>query len=301
MSDRIVVVGSINADLNVHVARHPDPGETLLGRGGNITAGGKGANQAVAAALQGGDVAFIGAVGKDPYTETALEYLHSSGVDLSRVITTEENTGLALITIAAGGENSIVVIPGANALVDAEMVAAHGDLLGSAGIVLLQGEIPAEGFREAVQRAGGRVVVNLAPVIPVAPEALLEADPVIANEHEASLILEQLGVQVRSEEPHELAQSLLDAGFASVVLTLGGVGALVAVGSTMTNVPTPVVTAVDTTGAGDAFAGALCARLMQGDNLVAAAGHAARVGAYSVTGEGAQASYPDAGANLPDL
>lgn len=301
MSDRIVVVGSINADLNLHVVRHPKPGETLLGSGGNITAGGKGANQAVAAALQGVQVAFIGAVGNDTYVEPALEYLKSSGVDLSAVATTQETTGLAVITIAADGENNIVVVPGANALVTAEMVASHGSLLADAGIVLLQGEIPADGFKEAVHQTTGRVVVNLAPVIEVDREALLEADPIIANEHEASLILEQLGATVHSEEPHELAQALLDAGFNSVVLTLGGAGALVAVGSTMTNIPTPVVQAVDTTGAGDAFAGTLCARLGKGDSLVTAAYFAARVGAYSVTGKGAQASYPDAGAILPDL
>lgn len=301
MSDRIVVVGSINADLNVNVARHPNPGETLLGSGGNITAGGKGANQAVAAALQGADVAFIGAIGDDAYVKPALEYLDSSGVDLTAVATTPETTGLAVITIDAEGENSIVVVPGANALVTAEMVSGHRELLADAGIVLLQGEIPADGFKEAVHQTTGRVVVNLAPVIEVDREALLEADPIIANEHEAGLILEQLGATVHSEEPHELAQALLDAGFHSVVLTLGGAGALVAAGTTMTNIPTPVVQAVDTTGAGDAFAGTLCARLTKGDNLVTAARFAARVGAYSVTGEGAQASYPDAGAVLPDL
>lgn len=174
MSDRIVVVGSINADLNVHVVRHPKPGETLLGSGGNITAGGKGANQAVAAALQGVQVAFIGAVGNDTYVEPALEYLKSSGVDLSAVATTQETTGLAVITIAADGENNIVVVPGANALVTAEMVASHGSLLADAGIVLLQGEIPADGFKEAVHQTTGRVVVNLAPVIEVDREALLE-------------------------------------------------------------------------------------------------------------------------------
>lgn len=299
MSNRIVVVGSINADLNLHVERHPAPGETLLGSGGNITAGGKGANQAVAAALQGAEVAFIGAVGNDPYAEPALEFLRSSGVDLSAVSESEETTGLAVITISQDGENNIVVIPGANALVDCDYVSSHSDLLADAGIVLLQGEIPADGFKQAVHHTMGRVVVNLAPVIDVDRSSLLEADPIIANEHEAGLILKQLGVGIESTDPHDLAQALLEAGFASVVMTLGAAGALVADSSGITDITTPTVQAVDTTGAGDAFAGAFCARLVKGDSLIDAAQHAARVGAFSVQSAGAQASYPDAQDTLP--
>ena len=299
MNKRIVVVGSINADLNVHVDRHPRPGETLLATGGAVTAGGKGANQAVAAALQGAEVAFIGAVGRDPYAGHALEYLRATGIDLHAVAETGESTGLAVITIAADGENTILVIPGANATVTCDYVRAHQDVLVGADLVLLQGEIPADGFREAVHLATGRVVVNLAPVIEVDREALLEADPLLANEHEAGLILTQLGVPTDSTEPHDLARALLAAGFASVVLTLGSAGALVADGSGLVDIPTPRVRAVDTTGAGDAFTGAFCARLLAGDPLVAAAAHAAQVGAYSVQSEGAQASYPDAGAELP--
>ncbi|WP_080793813.1 ribokinase [Corynebacterium pacaense] len=299
MIKRIVVVGSINADLNVHVHRHPNPGETLLGTGGEITAGGKGANQAVSAALQGADVAFIGAIGRDPYAAPALEYLSASGVDLDAVETKEETTGLAVITIAADGENSIVVIPGANALVDADLVRRHRALLGDAAIIVLQGEIPAEGFAEAVRWAGGRVVINLAPVIEVPRDALLSADPLLANEHEAGLILGQLGSPVTARDPEMLAGELLRVGFTSVVLTLGAAGALVADASGITAVPTPRVAAVDTTGAGDAFAGALCARLLRGDSLVRAATHAARVAAYSVRGAGAQASYPDLSSRLP--
>lgn len=220
MNNRIVVVGSINADLNVLVDRHPAPGETLLGSGGHITAGGKGANQAVAAALQGADVAFVGAVGKDPYAAPALEFLRSSGVDLTAVSEVDDTTGLAVITVAKDGENNIVVIPGANSLVNCDYVSSQSALLAEAGILLLQGEIPADGFKEAIHHTMGRVVVNLAPVIEVEKSALLEADPIIANEHEAGLILDQFGAGIDSMDPHELAQALLDAGFASVVLTL---------------------------------------------------------------------------------
>ncbi len=292
------VVGSINADLVVHTARHPKPGETLLGHGGEITAGGKGANQAVAAALLGAPVTFVGAVGSDAYAAPAMRYLEASGVNLEHVARTDEVTGLAVITVDGQGENTIIVVPGANALVDAPFVTAHSSPITESELVLLQGEIPADGFAKAVELATSRVVINLAPVVKVDRDALLKADPLLANEHEAGLILEQLGLSGEGA-PAQLAQRLREAGFASVVLTLGAKGALVAEGTSLVAVPSPQVTAVDTTGAGDAFAGALCARLLLGDDLVEAATYAARVGAYAVTGEGAQASYPDLSSELP--
>ena len=288
----LTVVGSINADLTSRVKRHPNPGETLLGSGGGITAGGKGANQAVAAAYLGANVAFVGAVGKDPYIEPALKHLRDSGVDLSHVAEVDDTTGIAIITVSDDGENTIVVIPGANAHVDSAFVQERTAPIEQADIVLLQGEIPADGFAAAVASASGRVIVNLAPVVEVDKKALLAADPLLANEHEAGLILDQLGVKASSDAPKDLAQSLIDAGFNSVVLTLGAEGALVANGGELVDIPTPKVTAVDTTGAGDAFAGALCARLLAGDELVQAATFAARVGATSTLRNGAQASYP---------
>ncbi|GAB2511528.1 Ribokinase [Corynebacterium atrinae] len=297
----IVVVGSINADLTVRVARHPAPGETLMGAGGGVTAGGKGANQAVAAALQGASVAMVSAVGKDPYAAPATKHLRAAGVDMQSVAEVDGPTGLAVITVADDGENSIVVVPGANASVDAAYVDSCAGVIAAAEIVLLQGEIPADGFAAAVQHATGRVVVNLAPVIEVDREALLQADPLMANEHEAGLILEQLGAGIASADPADLAQALLDAGFPSVVLTLGGAGAMVADAGGTTPIVTPKVNAVDTTGAGDAFAGAFVARLTAGDSLVQAAEHAARVGAFAVTGEGAQASYPALTETLPEV
>lgn len=297
----IVVVGSINADLSVTVDRHLKPGETLLGSGGSISAGGKGANQAVAAARLGSDVALVGAVGRDPYAAPATEHLRTSGVDLTAVAETGEVTGLAVITVDAGGENTIVVVPGANATVDASYVADHTELIAGADVVLLQGEIPADGFAEAVRLARGRVVVNLAPVIEVDRDALLRADPLMANEHEAELVLRQLGVDTVSSQPRDLATALLDAGFPSVVLTLGGQGSLVATPEGLTAIPTPRVEAVSTVGAGDAFAGAFCHRLIAGDGLVDAAHFAARVGAFAVTRPGAQASYPTAEDALPEV
>ena len=282
----------------VHAARHPQPGETLLGHGGAITAGGKGANQAVAAARLGAQVSFVGAVGSDAYAAPAMYYLQASGVDLTHVEASEEVTGLAVITVDEQGENTIIVVPGANALVSDSFVTTHSSPITASDLILLQGEIPAEGFAQAVELAKGRVVVNLAPIIEVDKQALLHADPLLANEHEAGLILEQLGLSGQGA-PAELAQRLREAGFASVVLTLGARGALVAEGAELIDVPSPRVTAVDTTGAGDAFAGALCARLLDGDSLVDAARFAARVGAFTVTGSGAQASYPDLTSELP--
>ena len=296
---QITVVGSINADVTVNVARHPNPGETLLGSGGGVTAGGKGANQAVAAARLGARVTLVGAVGADANAQPATALLREANVDLTHVETiTTEVTGLAVITVSEDGENTIIVVPGANVGVDAVGVEKHRAPVEAAELVLLQGEIPADGFARAVELARGRVAVNLAPVVDVPREALLKADPLMANEHEAGLILEQLGLRGEGE-PEELAKRLVDAGFASVVLTLGAQGALVADSKGVRPMPTPTVTAVDTVGAGDAFAGALCYRLVEGDTLDEAAAFAARVGAFAVTKPGAQPSYPTRADELP--
>ena len=296
----LCVVGSINADLTVNVGRHPTPGETLMGTGGGITAGGKGANQAVAAAKLGTQVVLVGAVGADANAGPATALLREAGVDLSHVEDVEGVTGLAVITVAAGGENTVLVVPGANALVGAELIQRHAATIEAAELVLLQGEIPADGFARAVELARGRVAVNLAPVVDVPREALLRADPLMANEHEAGLILQQLGLD-GAGAPEELARRLLDAGFASVVLTLGSAGALVASGGKLTHIESPNVAAVDTVGAGDAFAGAFCHRLLAGDSMVDAARFACRVGAFSVQRPGAQPSYPSEADALPSV
>lgn len=299
ISGSIVVVGSINADLTTHVHRHPTPGETLLGSGGSISAGGKGANQAVAAAQLGAKVHMVGAVGSDPMAEDALKHLRSSGADMSAVTTVDGPTGLAVITVSEDGENTIIVIPGANATVDAIYVEQHAQLIRDAGIVLLQGEIPAPGFDRTVELAQGRVVVNLAPVVPVGHDQLLKADPLLVNEHEGALVLDMLGAPTGTTDPEELVTALLEQGFASVVMTLGAEGALVGTPEKLTAIPTPKIIAVDTTGSGDAFAGALVAKLSEGSELIDAATFAARVGAFAATRPGAQASYPTLTSELP--
>lgn len=295
----IVVVGSINADLTTHVHRHPNPGETLLGSGGTVSAGGKGANQAVAAAQLGAKVSMVGAIGNDPMAKDAVVYLEKSGVDMSAVETIEGPTGLAVITVSEDGENTIIVVPGANAGVDEGFVEKHAELIKSAGIVLLQGEIPASGFARAVELAQGRVVVNLAPVVEVGHEQLRKADPLVVNEHEGALVLEMLGASTDATEPTELVNDLLKAGFKTVVMTLGAKGALVGDAQGLKEIPTPTIHAVDTTGSGDGFAGALVAKLATGTDLVEAATFAARVGAFAATREGAQASYPTLDDELP--
>jgi len=302
---RVVVVGSVNADLLTQVAVHPAPGETVLGRSMSVLAGGKGANQAVAAARLGAEVAFVGAVGDDSFAAQAAAGLRAAGVDLSALATVPGPTGIALVTVSADGENSIVVIPGANAAVAADTVSAHAATVAGADVVVLQGEIPRAATETAARLARGRVVLNLAPVIELSADVVRRADPLVVNEHEARLALSLLGGPDVPEDDHAAAaRALTSAGVTSVVITLGSAGAVVATRSgdgEVATVPSPKVSAVDTTGAGDAFVGALASRLAAGDELLDAARLAARVGAYAVTGVGAQPSYPSSTDALPEV
>lgn len=297
----VVVVGSVNADLLTRVAQHPAPGETVLVRTLAVLPGGKGANQAVAAARLGARTALVGAVGTDAFAEPALAGLRAAGVDLGAVAVHDGPTGLALVTVADDGENTIVVVPGANARVDGTAVAAHDALVAAAAVVVVQGEIPRSGIERAAAAATGRLVVNLAPVVDVDPAVLRAADPLVLNEHEAPLLLAALGGDAMGADPDALARGLLADGVRSVVLTLGGRGALVADGGDdgPVHVVAPRVPVVDTTGAGDAFVGALAHRLALGEDLVPAARTAVRVGAFAVGREGAQPAFPGAGDALP--
>lgn len=304
MSSRsvITVVGSINVDLLAQVRRHPTPGETLHGTGGRMLPGGKGANQAVAAARMGGDVRMIGAVGSDAQAQVGLAGLRAAGVDLAGVREVEGPTGLAIVTVADDGENSIVVIAGANASVDAAQVASAKDVLTSSAIVVCQGEIPREGIEALPSLVTGRFLHNPAPVMELDPEVLRASDPLVVNEHEAALVLAQLTPGTEAPEaPEQIAGALREAGIASVVLTLGARGSLVAEAEGMHRIPAAPVTAVDTTGAGDAFIGALAVGLARGESLPAAARLASQVGAYAATGNGAQPSYPGTEDELPPL
>lgn len=296
MNPRLTVIGSINADLTVTADRHPRPGETVLGSGGDISAGGKGANQAVAATHLGANVRMIGAVGNDAYAESVLKNLKSSGVSLADLEFTNCHTGLAVITVSDSGENTIVVVPGANNAMNAELVEKHATTIAESDIVLVQGEIPAAGISAALAHATGRVLINLAPVIQLPTEDLLRADPLIVNEHEAHEVLSLFNA-TPTDDP---AADLRAVGFSSVIVTLGSRGSLVDDGSGAVHIPAAAVDAVDTTGAGDAYVGTVAARLLAGDSLVDAARMATRVAAFAVSHRGAQDSYPDITDHLPN-
>ncbi|WP_199440578.1 ribokinase [Umezawaea beigongshangensis] len=284
----VLVLGSANADLVVEVGHRPAGGETVLGGDIVVMPGGKGANTAVAAARLGASVALLGATGSDQYGELLRASLRDSGVDTDLVRTSERPTGIAHITVTPDGENSIVVSPGANGDVttdDVDAVPLHG-----VTVLVANLEVPVpvvEHCIAAAAAAGVRPVLNLSPVAPVSAGTLALLDPLVVNEHEARALA------------GESFAALLDLGPRSAVVTLGARGAAVVTSDGVTEVAAPSVDAVDTTGAGDAFAGALAARLAAGDDLVAAAGFAARVAATSVTRAGAQPSYPAAEEVLP--
>lgn len=288
---KVTVVGSSNVDITALMARLPGPGETVLAESYQLSPGGKGANQALAARLAGAVTEFIGAVGHDSHAEVALSQLAEAGVVLDRVQRVQAPTGVAIIQVDQAAENSIAVVPGANAMVTGEVVAEAGELQ---GIVVLQGEIPSSGIAAAMSAATSRVVLNLAPVIELDREYLLAANPLVVNEHEAALILAQLdGSAELSTEPETVvAAKLLEQGVSSVVITLGGKGCLVAENGTVEQLDAVKVQAVDTTGAGDAFTGALAARLAAGHTLSEAAQFAGRFAALTVQHHGAQSSYP---------
>lgn len=329
---RIVVVGSTNADIATSLPRIPGPGETLLGSEPVVSPGGKGANQAVSAALLGGNVAFVGAVGKDDQARVATSLMREAGVNLDGLAELDAPTGAAWIMVDEQGENSIVVLSGANAHVHADLVEAQAPTIAAAGVVVLQGEIPVDGIVRAVELARGgdaagasaeqagparpernpRIIVNLAPVIEVPAATLLEADPLIVNEHEALLVLDQVRAQragahsdqpapADAAEPEAIVAALRREGFRSVVLTLGKAGAMFGDDRGVVAVASPKVQAVDSTGAGDAFVGAFAAQLASGADPVSAVRFAARVGAFAVTKHGTQTSYPHEGEALPEV
>ncbi|WHT19487.1 ribokinase [Crossiella sp. CA-258035] len=291
----IVVVGSANADLVTTVARRPAAGETVLGSDLRVSPGGKGANQAVAAARLGAGVAFLGAVGDDEHGQLLLESMRSAGVRTEHVRTPDRPTGIAHITVTPDGENSIVVSPGANGTLTTADIDRAASVIAISTVVLVSLEVPMPAALRAIElarAAGVRTVLNLSPPGPLTADALAALDPLIVNEHEAGWLL---GAETTSADGPALAEALLALGPRSVVVTLGGRGAVVATPDCVSTVAAPRVSAVDTTGAGDAFAGALAARLSAGDELLAATGFAVRAAAISVTRPGAQPSYPTRG------
>lgn len=297
---QILVLGSANADLTVTLARRPGSGETVHGRDLVVLPGGKGANQAAAAGRLGGRVLFAGCVGTDGYGDLLLRALTSAGVDVSAVRRVETATGVAMISVTPDGDNSIIVVPGANYEVTIADVDALSDAIAEAAVLVLQMELTVEVVVHAAAvaaRHGTRVLLNLAPTVPIPPETLGACDPLVVNEHEAAFLL---GGQLAGDWA-TTAQRLSELGPASVVITLGAEGALSYDGAgAVFFVPPPAVKPVDTTGAGDAFIGALSVCLANGDQLPEATRYAVRVGSTAVLKRGAQTSYPTPDEVLPE-
>lgn len=290
----ILVVGSANVDLVAEVPSLPRPGETVLGTRLTVHDGGKGANQAVAAARAGGAVTLACAVGSDAYGDRLRRSLAAAGVSTDHVQTVREATGTALICVDAAGQNSIAVVPGANALLRADVVErALADLPG-ARTLLLQLEVPSDTVAAAARMGaarGLRVILNPAPATPLHPSLLSAVDVLTPNESEAELLSGLPAAGLRGAAA--AAERLLESGVGAVVVTLGAEGAFVASsGGDRVHVPGFPAAVVDTTAAGDVFNGALAVALAEGQGLQAAVRFACAAGAISVSREGAQRSAP---------
>ncbi|WGD37522.1 ribokinase [Lysinibacter sp. HNR] len=293
-NSRIAVVGSLNADLVVHTERFPQPGETLQGSELAIVSGGKGANQAVAAGKLGGNVTLIGAVGADAHGDFLKQSVARAGVDHTHVRTLDGvATGTAVITVDGRGENTIIVSPGANGQVGRQHLDEAEAAFNDTALVCLCLEINTRTVLDAARRAhavGARVLFNLSPYAEVPGEMLRLTDILLVNEHEAHSLT---GISPSDGGWLAIADALQQHGVAAAVITLGASGSVVITENReIHEISSPRVTAVDTTGCGDAFMGALALRLAEGESLVAAARFASTVASYAATGHGAQASYP---------
>jgi ribokinase len=287
----ILVFGSLNVDLVVRVKSLPRPGETVLGPSYDVVAGGKGANQALAAARAGAKTAMVGGVGSDDFATTALAELSAAGVDLTGVARRGPRTGAAFITVDRKGENEIVVASGANLKTRQSQVAEAA--LGPGTLVVLQMEVPPAENWALARRArtrGARVMLNVAPAQPLPAEALAAVDWLVANEIEIGTIAAAAGHG--REDPRAAGAALAAATGIAVVVTLGAEGAVAFAGGEGWTIGTLPITPVDSTGAGDAFVGVLAAALDAGAALPAALRRASVAGALTCLVAGAQPSLP---------
>lgn len=294
MSAPITVVGSINIDLVFCTPRMPAVGETITGDGFHQVQGGKGANQAVAAARLGGEVRFVGAVGRDDFGTSALVSMRTEGIDTGAVATVDRPSGVAGIFVAEGGANSIVIAPGANDAVSPEQVERAAPVITSASYLVCQLETPLASVTRAValaHAAGVRVVLNAAPAQPLNDALLAQIDYLIVNETEAA---QMSGIAV-VDTPSALAaaQALRARGAGTVLVTMGGAGVQVCGASVQQFLPAFQVKVVDTTAAGDTFVGAFTVALATGYGLIEAADFAQAAAAIAVTRMGAQTSIPE--------
>lgn len=302
---RIVVVGSLNADLTIYCERLPQPGETVHGTGFAVNPGGKSANQAVAASLLGGAVSLIGAVGDDSNGEMLLASAAGAGVDISHVRTSQSAaTGVAVIAVDAQGENNIIISAGANGTLAPADVAASADAFDGASVVCLCLEVSLDTVEAAARTghdAGATVLLNLSPYGEI-PQSLADlTDVLLINAHEASLLLgsgEIPDAEADGAAWDQVRERFAERGLQRVLVTLGANGSVVldstaARADRVTRIAPVTVHAVDTTGAGDAFTGAVAARLAAGGPLAEAAAFASVAAALAVTRKGTQAAYAE--------
>ncbi len=286
---KILVVGSVNMDLVVRVPHTPKPGETVLGGDFETFPGGKGANQAVAAARMGGVVTMVGRVGNDDFGDTLIQGMVDNNIKTTYVIKDSESpTGIAMIAVAANGENSIVVASGANFKVSVEDVNNARDIMRDTDLLLLQLECPMEAVTAAVELAKAYdvpVVLNPAPAQPLSQVLLSNVDVLTPNQ-------EELVMLTGENEIDNAIRKVLDWGVKNLVITLGANGARVVADGIDRHIPAHEITAVDTTAAGDAFNGALAVALAEGKPLFEAVNYGMAAGALSATKRGAQPSLP---------
>ena len=295
---KVAVVGSLNIDLVCHATRRPDTGETLIGDAFDIFTGGKGFNQATAAARLGAEVTLVGSVGTDPFGEMLLTATENEGID-NRFVKkrTDTGTGVATIVVEPDGDNSIIVVPQANMILTTAEIGTAADVIADADVLLLQLETPIDASEHAAAIAkahGTTVILNPAPAQPLPDSLLRYVDILTPNESETELLSE---MRISNDEEAGNAAAVLrarmrDTETSTVVLTLGERGALMLTATTSERVPAYAVEAVDTTGAGDAFCGALATALASGETLHTAIAFANAAGAAAVTVVGATPSMP---------
>lgn len=290
----VCVIGSANVDLIFRASRFPNPGETLTGHSFTQCMGGKGANQAVAAARLGAQVTFIACVGRDSFGDVAIAQYQLEGIDTRCVRkVNDQPTGTAAIVVDDQAENCIIVVPGANAKLDRSDVRQAAKIIAGADVVVCQLETPLPATLEAFEiarSAGKTTLLTPAPAADLPDELLRLCDVCVPNRTEIEMLV---GCPVRSHaEAHIAVSRLLDRGVGSVALTLGSDGAFIADRNSSCHVPAVKVQAVDTTGAGDAFSAALAVSLSAGHTFEQSARRASLVAAISVTRAGTQPSYP---------
>jgi ribokinase len=289
--NQVVVLGSVNLDLVVEVERLPVPGETVLGGTFRTAGGGKGANQAVAAARAGARVSLVGCVGRDAYGRQLRALLRGDGVDIRRLRQVAEQSGVAMIVVETGGQNVIAVASGANSAVSPDHVAAAQSIMTRADVIVAQLEVPLESVvagAVAARQAGVPFILNAAPARADLGHLLEQVSVLVVNETELGI----LAGQASGVTEEAAAQTLLERGPDAVVVTLGARGVLVFDEHGTERISAFPVEAVDTTAAGDAFVGALAARFHGPDTLRKAARYASAAGALACTRRGAQPSLP---------